>query len=127
MPRLICSAEIPSPVRSCVTTMLKIHRHLLGKISPNQLPRVLCTAFFVIYICKIFKTQPQFLTSYLLLTGSHELTIFRMQNGCKLPNKPLINACLSSPLAVHGLHSMASFLSHLNSCACLNCITNNLK
>lgn len=28
MPRLICSTEIPYPVESCVTTMLKMHRNL---------------------------------------------------------------------------------------------------
>lgn len=124
IPRLICSTEIPYPIDSYVTTMLKIHRNLLGKISPNQLLKVSCAAFYIyIYI----KTQSQFLVSYLLFTERHELINFSMQNGCKLPDKSLRNVYISSPLAVHGFCGKTGFLSHLSSCACLNCITDNLK
>lgn len=119
MPRLICSTEIPYPIESCV---LKIHRNLLGKISQNQLLKVLCAAFFVICICNLFKTQAQYLTSYLLFNERYELKIFKMQNGWKLPNECLINAYISTPLAVHVLCGMAGFLSHLSSCDCLSCI-----
>lgn len=93
-------------------------------LSKSITESIMCS---ILYIYIYIKTQSQFLVSYLLFTERHELINFSMQNGCKLPDKSLRNVYISSPLAVHGFCGKTGFLSHLSSCACLNCITDNLK